>query len=111
MKVPNFEQAIIPKEKLTDYLLSQFHPVGRFKAVYFKQLGYTSEDWKNFEKDIRSLLENDVVNILETEFGTKFEVQGQLKGPYGTNATVVTVWVILKGEDFARFVTAYPGEK
>lgn len=111
MKVPNFEQAVIPKEKLQDYLLSQSHPVGRFKAVFFYQLGYSSDTWEVLANDLRGVLENEVVKTMETEFGTKFDVRGELTGPSGRNAAVVTVWVLLKGKEFARFVTVYPGEK
>lgn len=52
-----------------------------------------------------------MVKTVETEFGTKYEVRGEFVGPSGRIAAVVAVWVILRGEEFPRFVTAYPGEK
>lgn len=109
MKVPNSEKAIIPIEKLRDYLLSDVHPIGRFKAAFFQELGYSAIDWEVFENDIRSLLDNEVVNIIETQFGTKYEVRGELGGPSGRTAIIVTVWVVLYGERVPRLVTAYPG--
>lgn len=111
MKVPNFEKAVVPKEKLQDYLLSESHPVGRFKAVFFQQLGYSSAAWEVLANDIRILLENEVAKTIATDFGTEYEVRGQIDGPSGKSANVVTVWVVLKGEEFSCFVTAYPGEK
>ena len=111
MRVPNSNQAVIPREKLLDYLLSQSHPVGRFKAEFFQLLGYSPAAWEILENDIRGLLENEVVKTTETEFGTKYEVRGEFAGPSGRIAAVVAVWVILRGEEFPRFVTAYPGEK
>ena len=110
MKLPNADKAIIPREKLRDYLLSQSHPVGRFKAAFFHSLGYSSSEWEVLESDIRSLLENEVVNTTDTEYGRKLEVRGELSGPLGQNANIVTVWIVLKGEQFPRFVTAYPGD-
>lgn len=40
MKLPNSDKAIIPKDKLTDYLLSETHPVGSSKAKFFRGLGF-----------------------------------------------------------------------
>ncbi len=111
MKLPNTDSAIIPREKLQDYLLSQSHPVGRFKAAFFRSLGYSIDNWDALERDIRSLLSNEVGNSQETEYGGKFEVRGEICGPTGQRAEIVTVWIVLKGKDFPRFITAYPGEK
>ena len=110
MKLPNAEKAVISPEKLRDYLLSLSHPIGRFKAVFFKKLGYSSENWKLLERDLRNLiLSRDVTSILETEYGKKFVVQGDITSPENKTVRIVTVWVILKGEDTPRFITAYPG--
>jgi len=110
LKLPNAEKAVISPEKLRDYLLSLSHPIGRFKAVFFKKLGYSSENWKLLERDLRNLiLSRDVTSILETEYGKKFVVQGDITSPENKTVRIVTVWVILKGEDTPRFITAYPG--
>ena len=44
MKVPNNDKAIIPIEKIRDYLLSNSHPVGKTKAVFFNKIGYDLEN-------------------------------------------------------------------
>jgi hypothetical protein len=110
MKLPNADLALIPAEKLCDYLLSSTHPVGKFKAVFFRSLGYTSGHWQRLESDIRSILENDAEFGERTDFGQKFEVRGRITGPAGKTAWVVTAWIILKGENIPRFVTAFPGD-
>jgi hypothetical protein len=46
-----------------------------------------------------------------TKFGQKYVVAGSIQGPSGRSAQVVTVWIVLNGEDFPRLVTAYPGAK
>ena len=40
MKLPGGDQAFIPRAKLTNYLLSDVHPVGRSKARFFASLGF-----------------------------------------------------------------------
>ena len=111
VKLPNAENAITQKEKLQDYLLSQSHPIGRFKAAFFRSLGYSSDNWEALERDIRNLLSNEVEKSQETEYGNKFEVRGEICGPSGLRAKIVTVWIVRKGNEFPRFITAYPGEK
>ena len=36
MILPNIDKAVIEPEKLRDYLLSKSHPIGRFKAEFFR---------------------------------------------------------------------------
>lgn len=111
MKLPDADNAVIPAEKLRDYLLSSSHPVGRFKAVFFHALGYTGGDWERLEADIQSILTNDATMVGEqTDYGQKWEVRGSITGPTNRSAEIVTGWIILKGESMPRFITAYPGD-
>jgi hypothetical protein len=41
----------------------------------------------------------------------EYEARGTIQRPGGKAAVVVTVWIVLRGEDFPRFVTAYPGAR
>ena len=110
MKLPNADKAIIAPEKLRDYILSLVHPIGRFKAAFFRKVGYSAENWGVLEQDLRNLvLSRDVVKISETEYGRKFIIEGDLTGPANEAVRIVTVWAIIKGEDIPRFITAYPG--
>ncbi|MGK0172064.1 MAG: hypothetical protein ACI9W2_003798 [Gammaproteobacteria bacterium] len=108
MKLPNATDAILPPEKLQDYLLSTTHLVGRYKAAFFRGLGYERDNWRVLERDLRSLLKEDAIELESTEFGQKFSAQGSLTGPNGRSASIVTVWIILVDSDVPRFVTAYP---
>lgn len=110
MRLPNYENAVVPAEKLRDYLLSSSHPVGRFKATFFRRLGYKAEEWRRIETDIRLLLTNEAVTRGKTPFGQKYEVKGIVRSPSGRNVEIVTIWIILAGEGQPRFVTAYPGD-
>jgi hypothetical protein len=46
-----------------------------------------------------------------TVHGQKYRASGVLVGPTGVAASVVTVWIVLHGEDHPRFVTALPGDR
>ena len=43
-KLPRADRAIIPPEKLTDYLLSTTHPVGSAKARFFRGHGFNDDN-------------------------------------------------------------------
>jgi hypothetical protein len=82
MNLPHHEQAFVPPEKLSDYLLSLSHPIGRSKAVFFRALGY---DENNTERLVEALLNiartGDVRDTIETKYGVKYVVLGELTGP------------------------------
>jgi len=110
LQFPNSDRAVIDSAKLRDYLLSTSHPVGRFKARFFESLGYSTENWEQMEADIRDLIAAAEARPREkTEYGQKYEVRGSMTGPNGRSAEVVTVWIVLTGEDVPRFITAYSG--
>lgn len=110
MRIPNADRAQIEPAKLHAYLLSDTHPVGRFKAAFFRELGYSMEDWALLEADLRSQhLPRDATPARTSPYGQKYEIRAALVGPAGHAAQVVSVWVVLSYEDVPRFVTAYPG--
>lgn len=108
MKLPNPDKAVIPIEKVRDYLLSPTHSVGRHKATFFSMLGYNQSDWQVLEQDFQEFLNEDANFIEETDYGKKYEIRGSIAGPNGRSAAVITAWIVLYDEEFARFVTAYP---
>jgi hypothetical protein len=111
MKLPAAERAIIAPAKIRDYLLSTSHPVGRFKAPFFASLGYTSANWRRLEEDILALaVSGDAELGKASPYGQKYEIRGTLSGPSGRSAGVLTVWIILFGDDVPQFVTAFPEE-
>ncbi|HET6201802.1 MAG TPA: hypothetical protein VFI25_03240 [Planctomycetota bacterium] len=110
MRLPGVERSHVDGAKVRDYLLSRVHPIGRFKAAFFETLGYSRVEWRALERDLRALAASEDATLSgEREYGRKYVVRGMLRGPAGRSAPVVTVWVILLGEDFPRLVTAYPG--
>lgn len=111
LRLPHGESAAISRSKICDYLLSATHPIGRFKAVFFSLLGYTTDNWERLQKDLLQLARSgEAVPGQESPYGEKYEVRGTLVGPSGRQARLVTVWIVLNGETYPQFVTAYPGE-
>src|SRR5919205_831872 len=55
VRLPGGDQGIVRKAKVCDYLLSPNHPIGRFKAVFFSTLGYTTGEWERLQQDLLRL--------------------------------------------------------
>lgn len=109
MKLPNAEKAIVPKEKITEYLLNPGHPVGRSKALFFMRFGFAREAWEILASALMShASENEVQNTGTTIYGTRYELHGPLLAPDGTVLNILTAWYINEGTDVPRLVTAYP---
>lgn len=110
MKLSKTDKAVISETKIRDYLLSSVHPIGRFKSIFFNDLGYFSDNWKTLHDDLKGFLHLDATLKEQTEYGSKYEIRGGITGPSGKSAMLVTAWMVRAGEDFPRFVTAYPGD-
>jgi hypothetical protein len=110
MKIPGAELAVVDPAKVRDYLLSPEHPVGRFKAAFFGSIGFSRDDWQLLAERFQAIVASeDATPGDKSAFGTKYEVRGTIVGRTGRDAKVVTVWIILAGENAPRFVTAFPG--
>ena len=112
MLLPNAERAAIDAEKLRGYLLSLTHPIGRFKARFFAALGYSADDWRTLEGDLRiQHLSQDAEPGMATPHGQPYTIRAILKGPNGESAPVVSVWFVRPSIEEPHFVTAYPGDE
>lgn len=112
MKLPNVERAIVPREKIRDYLLSPSHKDGRGKAAFFSRFGFTLQAWQTLaDALLQHAAEHEVTKIEETPFGTRFVIEGELKTP-GIRAPIVrVVWFMESGAELPRLATAYPQRK
>ena len=98
--------ALIPLEKLTDYLLVPRRK--NDKAQFLARAGFTPANPFALEQAIRQLIaENQAVQDRQDEYGTFYRVTGQLRGPRGI-LMVVTVWMLRINENRYRFVTLKP---
>jgi hypothetical protein len=107
--LPNAEDAYISPEKLTDYLLSETHAVGKSKASFFRAHGYNDDNLQLLEQDLLSVPRyNEINGQITSPHGTKYIARGVLETPRGTAVTVNTVWIVERSDERPRFVTAYP---
>lgn len=105
MKIP--DNAVIPEEKLTRYLL-----VPRLKddkAKYLAQAGFTQANPEELLIAIRQLIAtNEAVEDNINEYGVFYLVEGNLKGVNNRNLAVATVWLQSKYHESFRFITLKP---
>ena len=111
MRLPNAEKAVVDEAKVRGYLLAPEHPVGRFKAAFFRSLGYTTADWQRLQDALLSHAQTgDASPEPSSTYGQKFRIRAMLQGLAGRSAVIVSIWIIRPGDDQPRFVTAFPGE-
>ena len=109
MEIPNREFAVVPREKVVDYLLSTSHRDGRHKAAFFSSYGFDVGNWQDLADSlIRHANDFTVGRAEDSPFGRRYVVDGIMVMPDGRDALVRTVWFIDTGTDVPRFVTAYP---
>jgi len=109
MNLPNYEKAYVPKQKLSNYLLSETHAVGKTKAKYFRSLGYTEENVDQLANALLIIAKSGGVSQeVASRYGTKYIIDGEIVTPIGTTARLRSVWVIESHDERPRFVTAYP---
>ncbi|MBL8166161.1 MAG: hypothetical protein JNJ61_29530 [Anaerolineae bacterium] len=103
------EEAIIPREKLTHYLL--LPQVRNDKSRFLAQAGFTQANPDALEAAIRQILaENEAVQDREDEYGRSYRVAGALVGPDGALA-VITVWMHGSKTQQYRFITLKPNKE
>ncbi len=109
MKLPNIERAFIRPEKITQYLLSETHPVGRHKAKFFLGFGFSLSSWRQLETAfLQQVARYEVAQAETTLFGVSYAIDGTLLTPDGRTPQVRTVWFIETGQTAPYFVTAHP---
>ncbi len=109
MKLPNGNKAFISPDKLIDYILSEIHATGKFKAKFFRKHGFDKTNVQLFEKTLRKHAKSQqVTEVVGSEFGTKYIIDGEIDTPSEKIVKVRTIWIIEKGQINPRFVTVYP---
>jgi hypothetical protein len=104
MRIP--ENALIPPEKLTDYLL--IYRRKSDKSRFLAQAGFAHNNPAKLARAIRSLIaEHDAIADRDNEYGTFYRVEGELHGPKGS-LEVITVWLRREVDDQYWFVTLKP---
>jgi len=109
MYLPNKEKAKVAIDKITDYLLSNSHPVGKHKATFFVSIGFKIDQPEILQEALRQIPGNYVVTeTASTQFGRKFIIDGNIVAPNHRSYLLRTVWMIENNTDTAYLITAYP---
>ena len=109
MRLPNASQAIVQREKITDYLLSEDPSVGGGKPNFFIRFGFRPDNWRELADALLAVgSAYEVAQVEETNYGMKYVVEGRLETPDGRNPQTRTIWHIDWGRDYPRLVSAYP---
>ncbi len=109
MKLPFHKNAYIQKEKLTEYILSETHTVGRLKAKFFRAAGFNESNVSILKESLLKIAHSQKVKEVKiSEHGKKYVIDGQVKAPSGKVLSIRTIWIIETNQKSPRFVTAYP---
>lgn len=111
MRLPNRKNAFVKKDKLTNYLLSLSHPVGRYKAVFFRNMGFNDINVDTLKQKFYEIAQKNNVESSRSSddmSGINYKIIGSLSAPGGKTYFVETIWYIKRGANNPSFVTANP---
>lgn len=105
--MPNAITASTSQNKIQGYLLNSNHPVGKHKAkVIGSVLGYHYENWDILsDKIFDGIQKTEVSKIVNTKYGTKYEIPLSIIGEKERNLTIRTVWQVDKDSYIPRLIT------
>ena len=107
MKLPNAERAVVPKTKITRYLLDPFGK-GRDKAEFFTANGFSLAGWETLRDALlRHAAAYEAVEEVLTETGTIYIIEGHIISPTASSLFIRSVWQIDFGADHPRLITAH----
>ena len=108
LKLP--ENAIITREKITDYLL-KWQP-DNDKSKFLEGAGYSSGNWERLLEDIRTqILPVEAELMRKTAYGDLFRIRGKLLGPNGVSIRVITIWMTEDASRQTKFITLFPDKE
>lgn len=112
MELPNKFNAFISASKISEYLLSETHAVGKSKAKFFRSFGFDETNLEQFEQNLIDIAKTQVVTETNhNNYGIKYVIDGNIVTPNGVTISVRTVWIIETGDTIPRLVTAHPLEQ
>lgn len=107
MKLPFAHRLCVDESKIIGYLLS--HSNGQGKAAFFLGFDFQPEKWMTFADALTAQARrNPVVEEVDSPYGTRYSVDGELETPSGRRPRVRTVWILERDSDEPRLITAHP---
>ena len=99
--------SVISERKLREYLLKR--RIEDDKAGFLFRAGYTAENWRRLEADLRRHIEEAEAELIRvTDYGDMYKARAHLTGPNGKSLDLITVWITLRVNGETRFVTLIP---
>jgi len=109
VKLANADKAVVERDKVANYLLNAAHPDNGGKAAFFEGIGFHRAESETLAKALQELARHaEVTQTATSPHGQKYVIVGKIKSPIGKAADVQTIWIVDKGWDVSRLVTAYP---
>lgn len=103
------EQSI--NKKLATYLLDETHPIGRDKAIWFKEaLGFTQDNLEELAKQIKFDPETAIFQK-NNGHGDLYQQTISIKGANGKTINTPFNWIIKNGSTTPELVGAIPVKK
>lgn len=97
----------VDEAKIVGYLLS--HSNGQGKAAFFLRFGFLPGAWTEMAEALKQQARsNPVVTAVDSPYGTRYSVDGELQTPSGRLPRVRTVWILESDAVEFRLVTAHP---
>lgn len=107
MKLPKYEEAVIPRAKFTEYVLNPEKDLNKARAFELA-LGYTMDNADELIQQIYNKLpEYEAKEKPDNGWGKRYEVKMELTGPNGKTAKVLTAWIVDKETGKTRLTSAY----
>jgi hypothetical protein len=105
VKIP--EDAVIPEDKITRYLLVQ--QARNDKSKFLAQAGFTTDNPEALKFAIQLIAKSgEAVEDRSNEYGVFYQVVGELVGANGITLSIVTIWLQRQIDRKFQFVTLKP---
>ena len=107
-RLPNYKNAIIPKDKIGNYLLNPSNKNNQGKAKLFNNIGYNMQNKDRLKEDLLNGIKRNKAKLQRVDNGKKvYEVNMEL----GINKKIcfTTIWQV--NNKSTRFITAKPMER
>ena len=111
MKLPHAQEAVVPRNKIENYLLNPAHAIGGGKATFFFMFGFTRERWTLLAEALgQHARKYAVADSFADADGTTYLVEGPLQTPSGRTPrpNCLVSRNVETGKLAPRFITAYP---
>ena len=109
MKIPNAERAVVDIRKLRDYCLNPEHDEGKHKARLFSvALGMGIKDAEVLRDALLQAVQTHEAQLgLHDVYGQRYTINFSLDW-CNRQAIIRSAWIIDRGSEIPRLVTAYP---